>query len=184
MRAFLHGIVRDSNRHGRFLNMLSMLEHMGSRKIMLSQMNRDMNETTLKHLAEEARHAFFFKRQAERVMGAPVQGYTDANTHTRAAARMYFDRLAAFINDTTGEEAAYPWTTRLVEIRACWFYEIYEEVLREAGVSVSLKSLLAEEEGHLAEMKALCGDEAELLNALCAHEEQLFARLWQAITAA
>ena len=40
MRAFLTAIVNDPPAHARFMNMLSMLEHMGSRKIMVSQMNR------------------------------------------------------------------------------------------------------------------------------------------------
>lgn len=227
VRSFLFQLVKNPPQHARFLNMLSMLEHMGSRKIMLSQMNRPMDEGVLKHLAEEARHAFFFKRQAEKVLGATIKDYTDANTFARAAASMYFGRLAAFISQHTddmanskndqinelaitaataaapahaggaqrrlsdakitggnfGNNLAYPWTTRLVEIRACWFYEIYETVLREANSAVSLKSILAEEAGHLNEMNRMCGADAALLADLTAHESALFATFWQALAA-
>jgi hypothetical protein len=52
VRAFLEQLVREPSRHALFMNMLSMLEHMGSRKIMLSQMNRTLTEETLSHLSE------------------------------------------------------------------------------------------------------------------------------------
>lgn len=185
VRAFLRPLLRDDARHASFLNMLSMLEHMGSRKIMLSQMNRVMGEDTLKHLAEEARHAFFFKRQAERIAGGELTGYTPENTFARAAATMYFGRLAAMVHGEVGDDAAYPWTTRIVEIRACWFYELYEDELRKAGHSLSLRSILAEEEGHLADMDKRCGaDNKTVLENLLAREEPLFARLWAGIVAA
>ena len=74
VRAFLTEIVEQPEQHAKFMNMLSMLEHMGSRKIMLSQMNRTLTEDSLKHLAEEARHAYFFKRQAERAAKRALDG--------------------------------------------------------------------------------------------------------------
>jgi hypothetical protein len=181
VRDFLRALVRDTAAHGRFLNTLSMLEHLGSRKIMLSQMNRDMDETVLKHLAEEARHAFFFKRQAERVAEETLQGYTADNCYTYSASRMYFGRLTAAVRRATGDAAAYPWTTRIVEIRACWFYELYEQVLREENIGLSLKSILAEEAGHLDDMRRLCGDNDALLHKLCAAESALFARFWDVL---
>ena len=44
VREFLQNIVTQPHAHARFMNMLSMLEHMGSRKIMLSQMNKTLTE--------------------------------------------------------------------------------------------------------------------------------------------
>ena len=67
--AILAGFVADSSLHARFMNTLAMLEHMGSQKIMATQAGPDIDLPTLKHLAEETRHAFFFKRHANREAG-------------------------------------------------------------------------------------------------------------------
>lgn len=187
VRAFLTAIVQDPPAHARFMNMLSMLEHMGSRKIMLSQMNRCMTEDALKHLAEEARHAYFFKRQAERVAGHALEGYTEENTMARVPALMYFGRLDAGISRRVADKAdadnqAYPWVSLIIELRACWLYHIYHEVLEASGVKISLKSLLAEEDLHLAEMFEMVGAETEQLRALSAYETELFGTLWQTLS--
>ena len=164
--------------HARFMNTLSMLEHIGSRKIMLSQMNRPLSEDTLKHLAEEARHAYFFKRQAERAFGGAMDGYTADNTLARGSAMMYFERLDAGISRQVGQEQAYPWVSLIVELRACWLYRIYQDALIQKAYALSLKSLLAEEDLHLAEMFALCGEDEKRLCTLSAFESDLFEKLW------
>ena len=207
VREFLATLVRDEKQHAKFLNMLSMLEHMGSRKIMVSQMNKGetMSQDTLQHLAEEARHAYFFKRHAERINGEAMDGWIETNTMCRVPALMYFGRMDAGItkslagrqqrqsqkchpeqseaqpNDVEGshtkkippslsppsppasgregdgKKAAdrggepYYWVSLIIELRACWLYQIYDEVVDEAGIHLPLKGLLAEEDGHLAE---------------------------------
>ncbi len=175
---FLSDIVRKPAQHARFMNMLSMLEHMGSRKIMVSQMNRTLTEDVLKHLAEEARHAYFFKRQAERIAKKSLDGYTEENTMERVSALMYFGRLDAGISAQVSDEDAYPWVSLIIELRACWLYEIYNDVLSKSDVKLSLKSLLAEEDMHLAEMFGMCGHDTAKLKALSAYETGLFGRLW------
>lgn len=181
VRAFLTRLVGEPAAHARFLNMLSMLEHMGSRKIMLSQMDRVLTEDALKHLAEEARHAYFFKRQAERVAGCVLDGWDDANTMARVPALMYFGRMDAGISRDVGDTAAYGWVSLIIELRACWLYAIYQEVLEISPVRLSLKSLLAEEDMHLAEMFSMCGGDHERLEALSAYETGLFGKLWGAL---
>ncbi|MCK6418283.1 MAG: hypothetical protein L6Q57_05005 [Alphaproteobacteria bacterium] len=181
VRDFLATLITDAPTHARFLNMLSMLEHRGSRKIMLSQMDGQLDEETLKHLAEEARHAYFFKRQAERIGKQPLPDYTDANTIVRVPALMYFARLDAGISKQVPKEKAYPWVSLIVELRACWLYGIYQEVLQAALHTLSLKSLLAEEDMHLAEMYDLVGSNHKMLRDLSAYETHLFAILWPQI---
>ena len=178
VREFLTDIVTRPADHARFMNMLSMLEHMGSRKIMVSQMNRTLTEDVLKHLAEEARHAYFFKRQAERIAKKPLDGYTEDNTMERVPALMYFGRLDAGISAQVSADDAYPWVSLIIELRACWLYEIYNDVLSKSDVKLSLKSLLAEEDMHLAEMFEMCGENTEKLKALSAYETELFGKLW------
>ena len=182
MREVLRAVVRDKPAHARFMNMLSMLEHMGSRKIMVSQMHRTLTEDALKHLAEEARHAYFFKRQAERMAGGPLDGYTEENTMCRVPALMYFGRLDAGISARVADKEdrdnqAYPWVSMIIELRACWLYHMYHEVLQESKLSVSLKSLLAEEDLHLAEMFEMVGENTDQLRELCAYETALFGKM-------
>jgi len=192
VRAFLENLVQDSEQHAKFMNMLSMLEHMGSRKIMVSQMNRQetLTEDTLKHLAEEARHAYFFKRQAERMAGRALDGYREENTMSRVPALMYFGRLDAGISKRVvsapedPENQAYPWVSMIIELRACWLYHMYHDVLERSDIKLSLKSLLAEEDMHLAEMFDMVGENTALLQELCAYETELFSNLWHQLETA
>ena len=183
VRGFLTELVRDNKRHAKFMNMLSMLEHMGSRKIMVSQMDQTLTEDTLQHLAEEARHAYFFKRHAERIGEEKLDGFTDENTMTRIPAAMYFGRLDAGISKQVKAEEAYPWVSLIIELRACWMYEIYQEVLEAEDIALSLTGLIAEEDGHLAEMFEACGEQYDLLKKLSAYETTLFEKFWNTLEA-
>ncbi len=210
VRAFLTRIVHDPQNHAKFLNMLSMLEHMGSRKIMVSQMNapQDMDLDTLQHMAEEARHAYFFKRHAERINGSPMKGWTEENVMARAAALMYFGRMDAGITKRLEKLSSlrkqgssegrkkdprlhgggthfepYGWVSLIIELRACWLYGIYNDVVERAGVHLPLKGLIAEEDGHLAEMFEKCGDDHDLLKELSVYETTLFEKLWGVLEA-
>jgi hypothetical protein len=178
VKAFLETIVENKPLHAKFLNMLSMLEHMGSRKIMISQMNRTFTEDSLKHLAEEARHAYFFKRNAERVAKKALDGWSDDNTMCRIPAAIYFGRMDAGITKEVGADNAYGWVSLIIELRACWLYALYQNVLEKSSDHMSLKSLLAEEDMHLAEMFAMCGENYVTLRKLSAFETDLFVRFW------
>lgn len=187
VKAFLSDLVERPVDHARFMNMLSMLEHMGSRKIMVSQMDdpANMTEEMLSHLAEEARHAYFFKRQARRIAAGKidVEGFFEENTMCRVPALMYFGRLDAGISKQVPQKEAYPWVSLIIELRACWLYGIYQDVLDASDIQLSLKPLLAEEDKHLAEMFEMCGDNYETLRALSAYETELFGKMWQALEA-
>jgi hypothetical protein len=189
--AFLGHTIADATTHVRFLNLLSMLEHMGSRKIMLSQMKGILTQDILKHLAEETRHAFFFKREAEKLAKRPIEGYLAEETLCMAAGRFYFGkldaRLSATLPDKRHTELAYLWTSLVVELRALWVYRFYQRALVTAKYPMFLKSLIAEEDLHLESMIGRLGDlgfdaEAALPRAI-ALEKSLFDRLLKALTA-
>ena len=210
---FLARLIAAPEQHAKFMNMLSMLEHMGSRKIMISQMDKVMTQDTLQHLSEEARHAYFFKRQAERVAKRSLDGWDNDNTMCRIPAAMYFGRMDAGITKTLEarqrEEAqkchserseesyeakgdpssqapqddskwdSYPWVSLIIELRACWLYHIYQNALdAQDDFQLSLKSLIAEEDHHLAEMFEAAGDDHDLLRELSAYETDLFRKFW------
>ena len=60
---YLQVIVSSPKLHMRWLETLSHLENRGAHKIMGFQPKRQVKLFLLQHAAEEARHAFFFKRQ-------------------------------------------------------------------------------------------------------------------------
>lgn len=154
-RAVLDSFICEPGRHARMLNTLSLLEHMGSHKILATQHSAAMDQATLKHVAEEAHHAFFMKRQAEKTAGRALE-YAAADLLAPSSARMYFQRLEGATVKTLGPErsmrAAYLYMSAIVEFRALWFYELYQQALSRARHALNLKRVLGEERAHLADM--------------------------------
>jgi hypothetical protein len=88
----LSSIICDRTLHARFINTLSLLENMGTHKIMATQYGPAIDQSTLKHLAEVARHAYFFKRLAEREAGHSLSN-APSDLAAPFAARQYLQRL-------------------------------------------------------------------------------------------
>ena len=180
----LAGFIADRPTHARFMNTLSLLEHMGSHKIMATQYGSGIDQPTLKHLAEETRHAFFFKRHANREAGHTLE-YSSADMIAPRAARRYFQRLEAEMVRTfpanIHPRAIYLTMSMVIEFRAVWGYRLYHAALTKAGSMVSVKSLLAEEAGHLTDMAERLRGLGELdigrLRRFCAAETALYERL-------
>jgi hypothetical protein len=187
-RALLNRIVPDAPLHGRFLNTLSLLEHMGSAKIIATQGGADIDQATLKHVAEEAQHAYFMKRQAEKAAARPLD-YGATDLLAPAAARMYFRRLEAALVRILGHEssgrAAYLYMSMIVEFRALWFYRLYEQTLKRLGSALSLKRVLGEEQNHLGDVARRLETAGELsdarADAFLDIEGMLYARLLGAL---
>jgi hypothetical protein len=82
-------------------------------------------------------------------------------------------------------ECAYLYMSLIVELRAVWFYGLYQDVLAAQKQPLSLKSVLAEEERHLDEMctrlAALDPHADERTRAFAAYEATRFATLWSAV---
>ena len=183
-RSLLARIVPDAPRHARLVNTLSLLEHMGSHKIMATQHAADIDQPTLKHVAEEAHHAYFMKRQAEKTAQRPME-YVASDLLAPAAARMYFQRLEAAMIRTLaperGARAVYLYMSMIVEFRALWFYGLYQQVLQRARHVLSLKRVLGEEQSHLADIAQRLESAGELDDARTAQflscEKALYARL-------
>lgn len=187
-RTVLDAIVAEPQRHARMINTLSLLEHMGSHKIMATQHSAAIDQATLKHVAEEAHHAFFMKRQAEKAADRALE-YVPADLLAPSSARMYFQRLEAATVKALGEKrsarAAYLYMSMIVEFRALWFYGLYEQVLKRARHTLSLKRVLGEEQAHLGDMAERLDTGGELDDARAAQvlaaERKLFARLLGAL---
>jgi hypothetical protein len=185
--AVMARFIGEKALHARFLNTLSMLEHLGSHKIMATQRGKTIDQPTLKHLADETRHAFFFKRHADREAGRTMD-YEHDDMVAASSARRYFHRLEAEIarvfDADAHPRAVYLTMSMIVEFRAVWGYRLYQAALESAGHTVSLKSLLAEERGHLTNMAERLHGLSELDHArvreLCAIEQRLYRKLLSA----
>jgi hypothetical protein len=187
-RAVLDAVIGEPERHARMINTLSLLEHMGSRKIMATQHSAGIDQATLKHVAEEAQHAYFMKRQAEKTAERPLE-YTPDDLLAPSSARMYFQRLEGATVRTLGEKrgarAAYLYMSMIVEFRALWFYGLYQHALTHARHALSLKRVLGEEQAHLNDMAERLTDSDELDDArttqVLAAERRLYSRLLGAL---
>jgi hypothetical protein len=194
-RSFLVRIVPQSSLHARLINTLSLLEHLGSHKIMATQHGPGIDQATLRHVAEEAHHAYFMKRQAEKAAERALD-YVPADLLAPASARMYFQRLEAAMLRVLGrlkhfgaayERAVYLYMSLVIEFRALWFYKLYDKTLKHAGRSMSLKRVLGEERNHLHEiahrLSAADALSRERTAAFLGVEKILYRRLLSAMLA-
>ncbi len=158
---FLDQIIADKIMHARWLNTLSFLEHVGTRKIHKTQSHPQMTDLVLKHASEEARHAHFFKKMAESLGGSEVENYNFSSMLGGYPAYRYFQSLDSMVEKKIGSEEhtakpapflCYLYVTTLIEERAGWLYPIYEKRLQAAGSQISLASVISEEERHLTDM--------------------------------
>ncbi len=154
-------IVEMPELHARWLNSLSLMENTGARKISRFEDPVHTDIIVLKHAAEEARHAYYLKKQIAKLhfecpdysfqyLLAPMRSYQYLRELDAAACRYlregkgYAGRQLFF--------GAYLLVTYAIEVRADELYGTYQEVLTAARSKVNVKSIIAEEEGHLEEM--------------------------------
>lgn len=184
--------VDRPNEHARFLNTLALMEHIGSRKIMVSQTRGPLDQETLKHLAEETRHAYFFKRAAETLARRPL-AFDDDDAIRPSSAKMYFGRLdasiAAGLGPAAGGEIPYLYVSLIIELRAIWTYRLHQQALDACPrAGLSLKSILAEENLHLQHMlerlEELDAAPRARVPAFARIEERLFRHLWSVLDGA
>jgi hypothetical protein len=187
-RSRLTKIIADVQRHTRFLNTLALLEHLGSYRIMQTQHGEALAQATLRHLAEEAQHAFFMKRQAEKLAQQPI-GFAPHELLAGRTARSYFRRLESLIHGRLkrqgSADATYLYMSMIIEFRALWFYRHYQQALRAAGSDISLKRILGEEASHLSDMAERLESADELsderVDTFLQYEHRLYSRLLSAL---
>ncbi|MDF3821377.1 rubrerythrin [Leptospira sp. 96542] len=191
----LRTISKNPITHSLWLNTLSLLEHLGSRKILMTQSSEDTSEMILRHATEEARHALFFKKAARTIRPEFSKGYQPSDLLKGTAAKLYFAKLDASVrkelhsafpkNHPKLSYLAYLYTTTIIEKRAMVVYNDYNSVLESERSPVNLRNLILEEEGHLEEM----GSELTKwdpswevrLGRLEETESILFRRFWKQI---
>ena len=189
MENIFKAIVQQPSLHARFLNTLSMMENAGAKKIKNCEHPVLVNEIILKHSAEEARHAYYLKKQIQKI--APKSCPTYEKKYLLAANSSYYYlheldiKLCRYLKQHFGyrgddlKYAAYLLVTYAIEVRADELYPQYQQVLDEAKSPVNVKSIIAEEINHLAEMKhqlkEFSPDWENLCQVATSIESELFA---------
>lgn len=182
-------LVADNDLHSRWLNTLSMMENTGARKIAAAEDKVRVDLLMLKHAAEEARHAYYLKKQILKLDEAACPTYEPAYLLAPVESHAYLNRLdvqvcrylkkAMKLSGTELKYAAYLLVTYAIEVRADELYPIYQDALNVAGSRVQVKSIIVEEEGHLAEMlrqmETYFGDWQVHADRAVAIEKDLFA---------
>ena len=195
LKSIVDIIVGSDEMHAKWLNSLSMMENTGARKISKYEHPVNTNIIVLKHAAEEARHAYYLKKQIGKLaedacpdysypyLLAPIESYHYLHQLDVEACRYIKDKLG--LEGRALKHGAYLLVTYAIEVRADMLYGIYQEALTKYGSRVNVKSIIAEEEGHLEEMQKMLEvfhPEWERLAAdMCEIEDRLFERWIMAI---
>lgn len=188
-------IVSADDIHAKWLNSLSMMENTGARKISKYEHPVNVNIIVLKHAAEEARHAYYLKKQIGKLakdacpdysypyLLAPIESYHYLDMLDVEACRYLKNKL--HLEGRALKHGAYLLVTYAIEVRADMLYGIYQEALTKQTSKVNVKSIITEEEGHLAEMQrmleAFHPDWEMLAAEMCEVEQILFGKWVAAI---
>lgn len=181
-------IVQNNSLHAKWLNSLSMMENTGARKISKYEDPLHTDIIVLKHAAEEARHAYYLKKLIGKLNGEHCPDYSYPYLLAPVESSQYLLRLdveaCRYIKNELRLEGrammhgAYLLVTYSIEVRADMLYGIYQEALTRHKSKVNVKSIIAEEEGHLEEMQRMLVSfhpEWERLAAdVCRIEDKLF----------
>lgn len=188
LQQLLEKIVPVDALHGKWLNSLSMMENTGARKISKYEHPVTADIIVLKHAAEEARHAYYLKKQISKLNNvslpdfsypyllAPLQSHHYLNMLDVEACRYLKAKMQ--LEGRALKHGAYLLVTYAIEVRADMLYVIYQDALTRFKSKVNVKSIILEEEGHLAEMERMLKEfdpnwEA-LAKDMCAVEDKLF----------
>lgn len=155
-------IVAQSELHVKWLNSLSMMENTGARKIAAAEHKTKVTLIMLKHAAEEARHAYYLKKQLSKIDSEACPNYSYEYLLAPISSHAYLNKLdievckyiqkELLLSGAELKHAAYLLVTYAIEVRADELYPVYQECLDEVESKVNVKSIILEEEGHLQEM--------------------------------
>ena len=146
----LEKISSDDSLHARFLNTLSYLEYIGTRKMLKSLPSSILDKTLLDHINEESKHSLILKSLAQK-MAKKSMGFTEKEMIAGESAKNYFREIDHFSLKFSFDNPIlnYLYTTYAVEQRALVFYSLYNDLLKKKAFSFSLSSILNDELKHL-----------------------------------
>lgn len=150
MKEVLAKIVQNHLLEAKWLNTLSLLEHMGARKINKSVGGDHPSFEILQHLQDETRHASVFKELSLFISDRQCSAYLCADE-----AISYFQMLdhtsSEWLTNLTGQENSYQnylLVTCLIERRAMKIYPLYKNSTRNPQIKEKLEKIIQEENSH------------------------------------
>jgi len=157
-------VICNDQLHVRLLNTLSLQENIGARKISASEQPETTTQMVLKHAAEEHRHAFYLKKQIDKILPGECPTYQPDYLLAPYATKYYLNKLdletSRYLKNVLNLQgadlkfAAYLLVTYAIEVRADELYPVYQGLLNELDSRVSVRNIIVEEQGHLEEMIA------------------------------
>ena len=146
LRAFLAKVAGDPELELEWIDLLSQLEYVGCRKIVRSVGFEAVSLDILRHVSEEASHAFLLKSVVEE---AGLRGRSWREGRFSAPGWRYFQGLDRAVSALPAPESLrYPGVSWAVERRVLVVYPAYLEVTRHEPLRRTLRRILAQEERH------------------------------------
>jgi hypothetical protein len=188
MDTIFNKVVTTPTLHARWLNTLSMMENAGAKKIKKCEHPILANEIILKHSAEEARHAYYLKKQIRKIVKDDCPTYEKKYLLAPNQTYYYLHALdiqvCRFLKKNYGYKgddlkyAAYLLVTYAIEVRADELYPQYQELLTATQSPVNVKSIIAEEINHLKEMTHQLKEFSPHYEALCKTSIEMETKLF------
>lgn len=173
LASFLDAVGRSSKLELEWVDLLSQLEYVGCRKILKNVRFSEVDAAVLKHLAEEASHAYLLKSTAEQC-GLTARPWSEGLF--AQAGYHYFQTLDHEVSEMQRRrEDRYPAVSWAIETRVLTLYPTYSEVCAFPKVKRVLSQIMAQEEKHAVQFGGFTfsdTDKGEILRA----EERLWNR--------
>ena len=151
----LPSLLEKPQLHARMINTFSLLEYIGTRKILKSQDAGSITLSLLSHIQEEIRHAQMLKKLALNLSQGELTSYREEHLLCGKEAKEYFqtiDRESEKRIKASGKFQNYLLTTLLIEERAKKIYPVYGKALESLGYAAVIRAILKDEENHLKEV--------------------------------
>ncbi len=154
MKQELELISRNPLVEAKWLNTLSLLEYVGSRKISKTVCQTHPTLAILEHFADETRHAFAFKKLSVQL------GNSENHYLCQEAGLNYFQKLDHTISNwvsslcgASDTYANYLFVTYMIERRAMKLYPLYKTVTQNSAVRDELQKIVLEETNHMHDIE-------------------------------
>lgn len=146
---FLGALAASPQGELEWIDLLSQLEYVGCRKIVKSIGFESVSLDVLRHVSEEASHAYLLKAVVEE---GGIVGRSWRDGRFAAAGWGYFQNLDRRISALPGSDGLrYPAVSWAIERRVLIVYPAYLKTTRNESLKRALRRILAQEERHGAQ---------------------------------
>jgi hypothetical protein len=160
-----------------WIDLLSQLEYVGCRKIVKSIGFESVSLEVLRHVSEEASHAYLLKAVVEE---GGIAGRSWRDGRFAEAGWGYFQALDRRISALPGSDGLrYPAVSWAIERRVLVVYPAYLRVTRNESLKRALRRILAQEERHGAQFA-----EVPFPDGMAAEVARIEEQLWPEFVAA